>query len=86
MPGAFKRHPVDTFHKHIFVAPFYEDNVDDLIKLIPAERILFGSDYPHPEGLAEPLDYLKDFKNYSADDVQKIFSSNLKGLLEGARN
>ena len=86
MPGAFKRHPVDTFHKHVFVAPFYEDNVDDLIKLIPAERILFGSDYPHPEGLAEPLAYLKDFKNYSADDVRKIFSSNLKGLLEGARN
>ncbi len=46
--------------------------------------MLFGSDFPHPEGLANPLDYLDEFEEFSADDVEKIFSTNLKGLLAGA--
>jgi predicted TIM-barrel fold metal-dependent hydrolase len=86
MPQMFKQHPRDAFRKHIFVAPFYEDDITDLRNHIPVERILFGSDYPHPEGLVEPLDYVKEFSAYSADEIQKIFSSNMKGLLEGARN
>lgn len=86
MPKSFKRHPRDTFHKHVFVASFYEDNAIDLNKFIPAERMLFGSDFPHPEGLAEPLDYVKEFEGFGDDDLKKIFSTNLKGLLEGARN
>jgi predicted TIM-barrel fold metal-dependent hydrolase len=86
MPQAFKRHPRDTFHQQVFVAPFYENDPKDLAAHMPVERILFGSDYPHPEGLAEPLDYLKEFASFDADDIKKIFHSNLKGLLEGARN
>jgi len=86
MPQGFKRHPVETFHRNIFVAPFYEDDPIKLAELIPIERILFGSDFPHPEGLAEPLDYLHEFRNFKADDIEKIFSTNLKGLIEGARN
>jgi predicted TIM-barrel fold metal-dependent hydrolase len=85
IPQGFKQHPRDAFRKHIFVAPFYEDDIPDLKNQIPVERILFGSDYPHPEGLAEPLDYIKEFAGYKPDEIQKIFSSNLKGLLEGAR-
>lgn len=86
MPKQFKQHPRDAFNKHVFVAPYYEDDVDQLKKYVPVERILFGSDFPHPEGLAEPLDYLKEFKNYKDDEKQKVFSTNLKGLLEGARD
>jgi predicted TIM-barrel fold metal-dependent hydrolase len=86
MPKAFKEHPIETFHRHIFVAPFYEDNTEELKKDIPTNRILFGSDYPHPEGLAEPLDYVKEFTTYSEGEVKQIFHSNMKGLLEGARD
>ncbi len=49
-------------------------------------RILFGSDFPHPEGLAEPLDYLKEFADFAEGDIKRIFHGNLKGLLEGARD
>jgi len=86
MPRSFSRHPRDTFQKHVFVAPFYEDNPAHLAKELPAERILFGSDYPHPEGMAEPLDYIQEFKDFKEDDLERIFSSNMKGLLEGVRN
>jgi predicted TIM-barrel fold metal-dependent hydrolase len=86
MPKQFAQHPRETFTRNVFVAPAYEDDMDDLATHIPADRILFGSDYPHPEGLATPLDYLKEFANFSEPDVRKIFHGNLKGLLEGVRN
>ena len=83
MPQAFKKHPVDQFIEHIFVSPFYEDDVGDLKNHIPVERIVFGSDYPHVEGVQEPLNYLGDFKDYAPDEVEKIFSINIRQLLEG---
>lgn len=86
MPNAFGQHPRESFIEHVFVAPAYEDDMDELAQSLPADRILFGSDYPHPEGLEQPLDYLHEFANFSEPDVRKIFHSNLKGLLEGARN
>jgi predicted TIM-barrel fold metal-dependent hydrolase len=86
MPKAFRRHPRETFREHIFVAPAYEDDMDELAVHMSADRILFGSDYPHPEGLSEPLNYLKEFENFSDSAVERIFHSNLKGLLEGARD
>jgi predicted TIM-barrel fold metal-dependent hydrolase len=86
MPQAFKEDPRDTFRTHVFVVPFFEDTPSKLTQLIPVERILFGSDWPHAEGLAEPLDYLTEWRDFKPDEVEKVFSSNLKGLLEGKRN
>jgi predicted TIM-barrel fold metal-dependent hydrolase len=83
MPKSFKRNPRDTFQEHVYVAPFYEDDMNELRNSVPVERILFGSDYPHPEGLPEPLDYVKEFSSYKPDEIEKIFSSNLKQLIEG---
>jgi predicted TIM-barrel fold metal-dependent hydrolase len=85
-PKAFKEHPRDTFHRHVFVAPFYEDDVNSLRSVLPVERTLFGSDFPHPEGVAEPLQYLEEFTDFSDAEVEKIFSTNLKGLIEGVRD
>lgn len=84
MPHMFKRDPIETFREHIYVAPFYEDNIEKLVDLIGVERILFGSDWPHPEGLAEPTDYIKEFAFLAPADREKVMSSNLKSLLERA--
>ena len=67
----------------VYVAPFSEDDLGGLRSHMPVERILFGSDYPHPEGAAQPLDYLDDYRDYTPDEVEKVFSRNLKALLEG---
>ena len=86
MPQYFKAHPVETFRRHFFVAPFNEDSVSELAKHIDVSRILFGSDWPHPEGLVQPLDFMDQLPTFSLADQEKIMSSNLKGLLEGVRN
>jgi predicted TIM-barrel fold metal-dependent hydrolase len=86
MPKDFKRDPLETFRRHVFVSPFYEDPIRRLADAIGIDRVLFGSDWPHPEGLGNPLDYYKDIKALSEVETRKVMSDNLKGLLEGARN
>jgi predicted TIM-barrel fold metal-dependent hydrolase len=58
-PGYFAQDPVDAFREHVWVAPFWEDNLGEAIRLIGASQVLFGSDWPHPEGMAQPRDFEK---------------------------
>ncbi|HEY1968859.1 MAG TPA: amidohydrolase family protein [Pseudonocardia sp.] len=58
-PGYFSADPVEQFKSHIWVSPFWEDDVLDVVGHLGAEHVIFGSDYPHPEGLAEPRQYEK---------------------------
>lgn len=86
MPRDFGQDPVAAFRKHVYVAPFYEDSVRQVADLIGIDRVLFGSDWPHPEGLAKPLDFFTDIEDLKADEQQRFMSSNLKDLLEGRWN
>jgi predicted TIM-barrel fold metal-dependent hydrolase len=83
-PKEFARHPIETFRRHVFVSPFYEEPIDELARLIGVEHVLYGSDHPHPEGLGDPLSFLDELTSFGADDQQRIMSSNLKALLAPA--
>lgn len=78
--GYYKTNPVDQFHEHISVTPFWEDNVADLAKLIPIERIIFGSDWPHIEGVERPLDFLDAIEGFNEADKRKIMRENAAQL------
>ncbi|BBZ00017.1 amidohydrolase family protein [Mycolicibacterium fallax] len=54
MPQNFPEHPHQVFRRNIWVSPFWEGCVSDVVNTVGWDRVLFGSDYPHPEGLAEP--------------------------------
>jgi predicted TIM-barrel fold metal-dependent hydrolase len=82
MPTAFEQSPLETFRKHIWVAPYYEDDIPLLRDLIGADHILFGSDYPHAEGLAEPVSFANDLPGFSKDELQLIMRDNGLGLVE----
>ena len=58
-PWVFAEDPLDTIRRHVWVTPYYEEDFRKLADLIGVERILFGSDWPHGEGLAEPLDFVE---------------------------
>jgi predicted TIM-barrel fold metal-dependent hydrolase len=59
MPQNFPEHPLDVFRRNIWVSPFWEGSVSDVVETVGWDRVLFGSDYPHPEGLAEPKGFYK---------------------------
>jgi predicted TIM-barrel fold metal-dependent hydrolase len=84
-PKEFKQHPIETFRRHVWVSPFYEEPIDELAELIGVEQVLFGSDHPHPEGLADPLSFLDDLASFGPEDQRCIMSSNLKALLAPAQ-
>jgi predicted TIM-barrel fold metal-dependent hydrolase len=49
-----------------------------------ADRVLFGSDWPHIEALPEPLDYLRETKRLHADDRRKVLYDNAMELITPA--
>lgn len=63
-PNAYQEDPRETFRRHVWVSPFYEDPLGELRELLGADHLLMGSDYPHAEGLAEPASYAKDLQNF----------------------
>ena len=80
-PQYFDEHPVDVFMRNFWVHPFHEDDSVGLVNAIGADRVIFGSDYPHPEGLADPLSYVDDLAGLPAGDIAKIMGGNLAQLM-----
>jgi predicted TIM-barrel fold metal-dependent hydrolase len=77
-PGGYAEDPRETFKRHVWVSPYYEDELAALRDLIGADRMLMGSDYPHAEGLAEPTAYIKDLENFgfTPDDSRLVMRDN----------
>lgn len=81
MPQEFLGDPVEAIKNSVHVSPFYEEDLSELTSLIGVDRVLFGSDYPHPEGLADPLTYVDALKGLSETDQAKIMGGNLTRLM-----
>jgi predicted TIM-barrel fold metal-dependent hydrolase len=73
--------PSDTFKRNIWMHPFHEEDPRRLVELLGADHVIFGSDFPHVEGLADPLSYLDELEGLSEEDVRKIMGGNMMGLL-----
>jgi predicted TIM-barrel fold metal-dependent hydrolase len=81
MPQDFLDDPVTVFKRNVHVSPFWEEDLGALAELIGADRVLFGSDYPHPEGLAEPASYVDELAGVPDEVVRKIMGGNLARLM-----
>jgi predicted TIM-barrel fold metal-dependent hydrolase len=81
MPFAFASHPVEQFREHVWVAPYYEDDMARLKDLLGVERLLFGSDFPHTEGLPEPTAFVKDIPTFTERETRKMMRDNVLDLL-----
>jgi predicted TIM-barrel fold metal-dependent hydrolase len=81
MPQDFPEDPVKVLKRNIHVSPFWEEDLPALADLIGPERVLFGSDFPHPEGLADPASYVDELEGAPDDVVRKIMGGNLARLM-----
>lgn len=82
MPQFFDQDPIEQFKHNVWVSPFHEDNIAQLVEVLGADRLTFGSDYPHPEGLAEPCSYVDHLPTgLSQAEVEAIMGGNLAGIV-----
>jgi predicted TIM-barrel fold metal-dependent hydrolase len=81
MPQEFLEDPVAVVKRQVHVSPFWEEDLGALAELIGVERVLFGSDFPHPEGLGDPISYLQELDGLPADAVRQIMGGNLARLM-----
>jgi predicted TIM-barrel fold metal-dependent hydrolase len=81
MPNEFPTHPLELLRRNVWLNPFWEESLTGLIDLMGADRVCFGSDYPHPEGLDEPLTFLEQAGDVAPADLERIMSTNMFELL-----
>jgi predicted TIM-barrel fold metal-dependent hydrolase len=50
------------------------------VRYLPIENVIYGSDWPHPEGLADPEDYVFDLQAFTPAEQKLIMRDNLRKL------
>lgn len=80
IPGFFPDDPVETFRRNVWINPFWEDDPYETVELMGADRVIFGSDWPHIEGMPEPLDYVRELKDFDDDTRRLIMRDNTREL------
>ena len=81
MPEGFLGNPVEEVRNRIHISPFWEEDLAELASIVGVERVLFGSDWPHPEGLADPIRYVDELTKLDEADQAKIMGGNLARLV-----
>ena len=81
MPTFFDENPIETFKRNIWVHPFHEDDPKGLIEVMGADHVVFGSDYPHPEGMVDPVSFVEDLRGLPEREIAAVMGENLNGLI-----
>jgi predicted TIM-barrel fold metal-dependent hydrolase len=82
MHGYFGDDPVEVFRRNVWINPFWEDDVHEVVQHMGAERVLFGSDWPHIECIPTPLDYRNEVKDLTAAEQRLILHDNVLELTQ----
>jgi len=73
--------PSEIFKQHVWVTPYHEEDIGGLIDLIGAERVVFGSDFPHAEGLAKPVDFAELISDRSDEEIRRVMRDNAQAMV-----
>jgi predicted TIM-barrel fold metal-dependent hydrolase len=82
--GRLTERPSGFFERHVFVSPYHEENVVALCELIGPSQVLFGSDWPHPEGVARADEWFEVVSPLTLEAQRLVMRENLAALLEPA--
>jgi predicted TIM-barrel fold metal-dependent hydrolase len=81
-PKAFDEDPMVAFQRCVFIHPFHEEDPQGLIDLIGIDNVMFGSDYPHAEGMYDPVSFVDQLEGLSEDDKAKVMGGNLARIMK----
>ena len=83
-PMAFPEDPREAFKRNVWVSPFYENDLAGLRDIMGVDHLLLGSDWPHTEGLVDPLSFTVDLTEagYTEEEQRLIMHDNCKLLVQ----
>ncbi len=73
--------PLHTLRRHVWVNPYEHEDLPRLAQVLGADRILFGSDFPHTDGLPDPVSFVEALGSFSDRDIRKIMRDNADHLI-----
>lgn len=80
--GRLKDRASDVFKSHVWVNPYPEEDHAVLLEWLGPERLIFGSDWPHPEGIPEPRAYPEYLPAGTPDGaIRRMMRDNARELL-----
>lgn len=78
----FKTLPIDIAHERIKVSPFAGEPVGWIIENVGPDMLVFASDYPHPEGTADPIrKFEATMQDCSEEVMDKFYYRNMEDLM-----
>lgn len=81
MPQNFEEHPVEVFRRNIWVSPFWEGSVADVVDAVGWDKVMFGSDWPHPEGLETAQGYYKYAEHMDTRRTYDFMGDNVRRFM-----
>ena len=82
MPNEFLEDPIEAFKRCVYVAPFWEDNFAEIADMVGIDRVVFGSDWPHPEGLKDPITLVDHLPGLDDEGIKKVMGGNMMKLFK----
>ena len=82
MPRYYKEDPAELFRRNVWINPFWEDSIPEVIEHMGAGQVIYGSDWPHMEGMEDPRDIFEELDGVSLADQEKILRTNTAALNE----
>jgi predicted TIM-barrel fold metal-dependent hydrolase len=81
--GYFRGRPSDVLRQHLWISPYHEEDIGALMDRLGPGQVLLGSDYPHAEGLAEPVEFAAPLAGRPPAEIRGVMRDNLRKLLLG---
>jgi predicted TIM-barrel fold metal-dependent hydrolase len=83
-PQLFDEEPMEVLRRNVFIHVFQDPKPLEVIELLGVENSMFGSDFPHPEGLRDPLAFSEAITSLPPADQEAVMGGNLARLMKVA--
>ncbi|WP_018503947.1 amidohydrolase family protein [Parafrankia discariae] len=81
-PKLYDEDPLKVLKRNVWIHPFHEESPRGLIDLLGVDRVVFGSDYPHAEGMSDPVSYVHELEGLPKEDIARVMGGNLAEALK----
>ena len=81
-PWHFSEDPVELLRDRVWMSPFWEDDLADTLEKMGPDHVIFGSDWPHMEGLPEPREVLEETAALDRGVADRFLYANTVALNE----